>query len=73
MPKLDYVDAIERAQELGIFVKGKAQFLWYVFAGSATSIFAYHEEVEQVTGVDPFDDELLEEHVETVLGLFFKS
>ena len=73
VPKQDYMEAIERAQALGIFVKGKAQFLWYVFAGSATSIFAYHEEVEQVTGVDPFDDELLEEHVETVLGLFFKS
>lgn len=67
-----YVPAIQRAQELGIFVEGNPQFLWYVFAGSATSIFAYHEEFEQVTGSDPFDESLLEEHVETVLGLFFR-
>jgi len=69
----DYASVIRRAQELGIFVAGDPQTLWYIFAGAATSIFAYHEEYEQVTGVDPFDKELLEEHVETVLGLFFRN
>jgi len=72
-PNHDYVAAIRRAQALNIFVAGDPQTLWYIFAGSATSIFAYHEEFEQVTGVDPFDHDLLEEHVETVLGLFFRN
>ena len=68
----DYVGAIRRAQNLGIFVPGNPQSLWYIFAGAATSIFAYHEEMEQVTGVDPFDERLVAEHVETVLALFFR-
>jgi TetR/AcrR family transcriptional regulator len=69
----NYVDAIQRAQALDIFVPGNPQFLWYIFAGAATSIFAYHEEIEQVTGVDPFDESLVAEHVDTVLALFFRS
>ena len=72
-PTHDYTSAIRRAQELGIFVPGNPQSLWYIFAGSATSIFAYHEEIEQVTGVDPFDESVVAEHVETVLALFFRS
>ena len=68
----NYVDAIQRAQELDIFVPGNPRSLWYVFAGSATSLFAYHEEFEQVTGTDPFDGNLVDEHVNTVMGLFFR-
>lgn len=72
-PRHSYVGAIRRAQELGIFAQGNPRSLWYVFAGAATSIFAYHEEFEQVTGTDPFDERLLEEHIATVLALFFRS
>jgi len=48
IPWVDCISAINRAQELGLFVEGNAQVLWYVFAGSATCIFSFHEEFEQV-------------------------
>ena len=44
-----------------------------VFAGSASSIFACHKESEQVTGANPFDESLVEEHVATIMGLFFAA
>ena len=68
-----FLDAVHRAQQLGIFVEGKPQLLWYVFVGAATSIFAFHEEFEQVNGIDPFNESLLEEHIATVLALFFRD
>jgi len=71
--KHNYMNSLQRAQELGVFVKGNPQLLWYIFVGAATSIFAFHEEFEQVIGINPFDKNLLEEHIETVLALFFRD
>jgi TetR/AcrR family transcriptional regulator len=71
--KHHYMNALRRAQELGVFVSGNPQLLWYIFVGAATSVFAFHEEFEQVNGINPFDEDLLEEHIETVLALFFRD
>ncbi len=68
-----YLTALGKAQSLGVFVEGNSQLLWYIFVGAATSIFAFHEEFAQLTETDPFDEELLEEHVATVLALFFRD
>lgn len=68
-----YMNSLQRAQELGVFVAGNPQLLWYIFVGAATSIFIFHEEFEQLIGISPFDKDLLEEHVATVLALFFRD
>ncbi|MEM7098359.1 MAG: TetR/AcrR family transcriptional regulator [Pseudomonadota bacterium] len=65
------VNAIERAQALGICAQGDPKLLWFIFAGAATSIFAYHEEFEQVTGQSPQNEAMLEAHINTVINLFF--
>lgn len=67
------MSGLQRAQELGAFVKGDPQMLWFIFAGAATSIFAYHEEFEQVTGYSPQNEAVLDQHITTILGLFFPT
>ena len=67
------INGLERAQVLGICAEGDPKLLWYIFAGAATSIFAFHEEFEQVTGFSPHNETVLNSHIETVLGLFFPT
>ena len=71
--KHTFMSGLARAQELGVFVKGDPQLLWFVFAGAATSIFAYHEEFEQVTGLSPHNEAVLDAHIDTIIRLFFPN
>jgi AcrR family transcriptional regulator len=68
-----YLKAMKRAQDIGMFKNGNPQILWYIFVGAATSIFSFHEEFLLVNGIDPFDEALVEAHIETVLNLFFST
>ncbi len=71
--KHTFMSGLARAQELGVFVAGDPKLLWFVFAGAATSIFAYHEEFEQVTGLSPHNETVLDAHIDTIIRLFFPN
>lgn len=68
--KHSYLSTIEKAQKAGIFVPGDPAHLHYLFIAAATSIFAFGTEFKQVTGNDPFDDEVIDRHIDLVLSVF---
>ncbi len=71
--KHSYLTMIERAQQAGIFVAGDPAHLHYLFVASATSIFAFGTEFKQVTGNDPFDQDVVDQHISLVLSVFLLS
>lgn len=64
------IQALETGQNVGEFVAGDAIHLRYLFIGAATSIFAFAAEFEALTGRDPFDNAVIDQHVELMLKLF---
>lgn len=68
--KHSYLTMIERAQQAGVFVAGDPAHLHYLFVASATSIFAFGTEFEQVTGNNPFDQTIIDRHIDLVLSVF---
>ncbi len=64
---------IARAQKAGVFIEGDPARLHYVFIGAATSIFAYGTEFKQVTGHDPYDDQIINDHIKMMESIFMKS
>lgn len=63
----------DQAQEVGLFPPGNTLHLRYLFIGAATSIFTLAGEYQQITGEDPFSDELIDRHVDLVMKLFASS
>lgn len=61
---------IERAQRAGLVCGGDSMHLRYLFVAAATAIFTLGPEFGMVTGCDPFDDRVLERHVDLVLKVF---
>eukprot|EP00435_Cladocopium_sp_Y103_P078178 s1_g1917.t1 len=70
--KLSYLTMIERAQKAGIFVSGDPSHLHYLFVAAATSIFAFGTEFKQVTGNNPFDQSVIDKHIDLVLSVFLR-
>ena len=71
--KYAYLTWLKRAQEQDLLIDGDPARLHYIFVGAATSIFAFKTEFANVTGLDPFDPKIVDEHVDMVLSLFLKS
>lgn len=61
---------LKRAQAAGVFPAGDTVHLRYLFVGAATSIFTFAAEFEQISGRDPFSEEVLDAHVELLARLF---
>ncbi len=64
---------IARAQKAGIFIAGDPARLHYLFIGAATSIFAFGTEFKQVTGHDPYDEQIINEHIDMLESIFMKA
>lgn len=64
------VEICDQAQDTGQFPAGDSLHLRYLFIGAATSIFTLAGEYQRISGEDPFSDEMIERHVDLVLGLF---
>jgi TetR/AcrR family transcriptional regulator len=64
---------IRSAQRAGYYVEGDPYHLQYLFIGAATRIFSLAAEVKLIAGASPFAPQMLEQHVEACLGLFFRS
>ena len=64
------VGVIKGAQFHQRFGKGDADYMRFLFIGSATSIFTYASEFELLTGKNPHAEDVLEKHIEHVLRLF---
>ncbi len=64
------VEVCDQAQDAGLFPAGDSLHLRYLFIGAATSIFALAGEYQRISGEDPFSKEMIDRHVDLVLGLF---
>ncbi len=64
-------ELLERAQRRGTLPNGiPAVHYLYILAGAAGLFFHQAEECKRVTGVDPFDEEAVENHARAVEQLF---
>lgn len=63
---------LKKAQDIGMLRKGDVVHLHYLFIGAATSIFTLAGEFQYISNQDPFDDKIVEKHVEMVLSMFLK-
>jgi AcrR family transcriptional regulator len=64
-------EQMQRAQALGILPSDVAPVHFhYILAGSVGLIFHQAEECRRLTGIDPFDDEVVEAHARAVEFLF---
>lgn len=61
---------IERAQRLGLIRGGDSMHVRYLFLGAATSIFTLGPEYQAISGQDPYDDQVLERHIDLMMALF---
>lgn len=64
------VQMLQIAQSFGEFAAGDAVHLRYLFIGAATSIFTFATEFSELTGEDPFSEQVIENHIDVVLRLF---
>lgn len=64
---------LKRAQDVGLLRSGDVTHLRYLFIGAATSIFTLAGEFQYISNQDPFDDKVVENHVEMVLSMFLNS
>lgn len=58
------------AQQHGLLPAGRPEHLFYALIAAAAMPYAVAPEYEQLTGDDPSEKTLVEEHVETLLRLF---
>jgi AcrR family transcriptional regulator len=71
-PMYDFVGAIAReAQGRGIVPLGRTEHLHYILVGAATAPYVMRAEFELLTGSDPRDERLIEEHVAALERMFF--
>ena len=61
---------LKKAQEVGLIRKGDLLHWRYIFIGAATSIFTLAGEYQSNAKEDPFDDAVLNKHVDMVLSMF---
>jgi AcrR family transcriptional regulator len=64
-------DSIADAQAQHLVPAGRAEHLYYAMIGAASMPYAVAPEFELLTGEIPSAHPLIEEHVESLLGLFF--
>lgn len=64
------IELITEAQEKGIFVAGDPVHLRYLLIGAVNTIFAFDNDFTRVTGDDPFDEEVIERHIDLLLSVF---
>ena len=62
---------VEEAQRSGMTPLGRPEHLHYMLIGAASSVYALAAEFELLTGQDPSDERLVEEHVATLERLYF--
>jgi hypothetical protein len=62
---------IEAAQAQGVVPAGRPEHLCYAMIAAASMPYAVAPEFELVTGEPPATERRVEEHVETLLRLFF--
>ena len=59
------------AQEYGLVPGADPRHLRFLFIGAATSIFTFSKEFEHLIGDDPFNEEVVDRHVDLVLRVFW--
>jgi hypothetical protein len=64
---------VEAAQRAGLAPLGRPEHLHYMLIGAASSVYALAAEFELVTGEDPRDAALVDEHVAALERLFFRG
>ena len=62
---------VEAAQRAGMAPLGRPEHLHYMLIGAASSVYALAAEFELVTGEDPSESALVDEHVATLERLFY--
>ena len=62
---------IRSAQRTGDYVAGEPRHLQYLFIGAATRIYTLGAEVKAITGRSPSSQGMIDDHVRTVINLFF--
>ena len=73
-PIYGFVQAmVQAAQREGMAPLGRPEHLHYMLIGAASSVYALAAEFELLTGDDPSDKALVEEHVATLERLFFPA
>lgn len=63
-------DIIDQAQKAQLIAEGDPMHLRFLFATAAASIFSYANEFEALTGKKPQDPDVIDRHVDMVLGIF---
>jgi hypothetical protein len=73
-PIYEFVSALTaEAQREGFERIGRPEHVHYMLIGAASSIYALASEVELLTGLDPTDEALVDEHVATLERLFLRE
>ena len=73
-PLHEFVRAlVEAAQREGLAPPGRPEHLHYVLIGAASSVYALAAEFALLTGEDPRDEALVDQHVATLERLFLSA
>jgi AcrR family transcriptional regulator len=73
-PLHEFVRAlVEAAQREGLAPPGRPEHLHYVLIGAASSVYALAAEFALLTGEDPSDEALVDQHVATLERLFLSA
>ena len=73
-PLYDAIRAmVEAAQRVGMAPLGRPEHLHYMLIGAASSVYALAAEFQLLTGENPSQEALVDEHVATLERLFFPS
>ena len=73
-PLHEFVRAlVEAAQREGLAPPGRPEHLHYVLIGAASSVYALAAEFALLTGEDPRDEALVDQHVATLEPLFLSA
>lgn len=71
-PQFDYVRGeVEKAQKDGYGRVGRPEHLFFMIIGSVGLVYAVGPAFERLTSTPPTDEALLEDHVESILELFY--
>lgn len=72
-PVFNYVvRTVSRAQELGAAPPGRPEHIFMMLMAASASIYALAPEFEILTGRTPNHPELIKQHADTVMDMFFK-
>lgn len=64
------LDLLKLAQKHGWMPQGDSLHIRYIFIGAVNSIFIFAPQFTQISGKNPYSDEVIQQHINYVMSLF---